>query len=52
MRAGLDSVGINEDFDLIGASLVTLTDKDGSFELEHLYFNERENGDFSAWVKW
>ena len=52
MRAGLDSVGINEDFDLIGASLFTLTDKDGSFDLEHLYFNEREAGDFSAWVKW
>lgn len=52
MRAGLSSVGINEDFDLIGASLVTLTGSDGSFDLEHLYFNERENGDFAAWVKW
>ena len=52
MQDGLKSVGITENFDLIGASLVTLTNKDGSFELEHLYFNERENGDFAAWVKW
>ncbi|MBR3423004.1 MAG: metallophosphoesterase, partial [Clostridia bacterium] len=52
MKAGLASVGITENFDLIGASLVTLTDRDGSFDLEHLYFNERENGDFAAWVKW
>lgn len=52
MKSGLASVGITENFDLIGASLVTLTGEDGSFELEHLYFNERENGDFAAWVKW
>ena len=52
MRTGLKSVGITEDFDLIGASLVTLTGRDGSFDLEHLYFNERENGDFAVWVKW
>lgn len=52
MQMGLASVGITENFDLIGASLVTLTDKDGSFDLEHLYFNERENGDFASWVKW
>jgi len=52
MQMGLKSVGITEDFDLIGASLVTLRDRDGSFDLEHLYFNERENGDFASWVKW
>lgn len=52
VQAGLADAGITENFDLIGASLVTLTGKDGSFDLEHLYFNERENGDFSAWVKW
>lgn len=52
MQSGLESVGITENFDLIGASLVTLTDKDGFFELEHLYFNEREGGDFAEWVKW
>ena len=52
VKAGLASVGITENFDLIGASLVTLTGKDGSFDLEHLYYNEREGGDFSAWVKW
>ncbi|MBR4662129.1 MAG: hypothetical protein IKO92_05290, partial [Clostridia bacterium] len=52
MKVGLASVGITEDFDLVGASLVPLTGGDGSFDLEHLYFNERENGDFAAWVKW
>lgn len=52
MKDGLQSVGITENFDLIGASLVTLKGRDGSFDLEHLYYNERENGDFSAWVKW
>ncbi len=52
MQKGLKSVGIDENFDLIGASLVTLTGKDGSFSLEHLYFNERKNGDFALWVKW
>ena len=52
MQKGLASVSITEDFDLIGASLVTLTGKDGSFDLEHLYYNERKDGDFAAWVKW
>ena len=52
MKAGLESVGINENFDLIGASMVTLTGTDGSFALEHLYLNERANGDFVKWVKW
>ncbi len=52
MQAGLKSVNINENFDLIGASLVTLTGSDGSFDLEHLYYNERDNGDFAVWVKW
>ncbi|MBP1591605.1 MAG: metallophosphoesterase [Oscillospiraceae bacterium] len=52
VQSGLASTGITENFDLIGASLVTLTGKDGSFDLEHLYFNERKNGDFSEWVKW
>ena len=51
MQSGLKSVGITENFDLIGASLVTI--KDGlSFELEHLYLNERASGDFTSWVKW
>ena len=51
MQAGLKSVGITENFDLIGASLGTI--KDGlSFELEHLYLNERASGDFTSWVKW
>ena len=52
VRSGLASTGITENFDLIGASLVTLTGRDGSFDLEHLYYNERENGDFSVWVRW
>ena len=52
VQSGLVSTGITEDFDLIGASLVTLTDTNGSFDLEHLYYNERKNGDFSVWVRW
>ena len=57
VQMGLDSLNedekITQNFDLIGASLVTLTGTDGSFDLAHLYFNERENGDdFSAWVNW
>ena len=52
MKQGLESVGINENFDLIGASLVTLNDETGNFDLEHLYLNERASGDFVRWVKW
>ena len=51
VQEGLSSVGINENFDLIGASLVTITD-DNNFDLEHLYFNERTSSDFVRWVKW
>ena len=55
MQEGLASVGINENFDLIGASLVTITDAEdnieGKFDLEHLYLNERESEDFVKWVK-
>lgn len=55
MKEGLASVGINENFDLIGASLVTITDEEdniqGEFDLEHLYLNERKSGDFVRWVK-
>ena len=58
MKEGLLSIadaGITENFDLIGGSLVTLTDEvdniEGKFDLEHLYYNERESGDFKAWVK-
>ena len=55
-RRGLDSVipssqpQITGNFDLIGASLVTIKD-DTKFDLEHLYLNERETGDFVSWVK-
>ena len=55
MKKGVTDVGINENFDLIGASLVTLTDEEnnieGKFDLEHLYLNERESSDFVRWVK-
>jgi len=51
MQEGLASVGINENFDLIGASLVTINDE-SSFDLEHVYYNERANGDFVKWVKY
>ena len=50
MQQGLASVGITENFDLIGASLVTIVD-DNSFDLEHLYLNERASNDFVSWVK-
>ncbi len=50
VKAGLESTGITENFDLIGASLVTLTSVLGTFELEHLYLNERANEDFVKWV--
>ena len=46
MQAGLKSVDITENFDLIGASLVTLTGRDGSFDLEHLSLMEEM--DFTA----
>ena len=51
MQEGLASVGLNENFDLIGASLVTIKDE-ATFDLEHLYLNERESEDFVRWVKW
>lgn len=50
-QQGLASTGITENFDLIGASLVTIKDNE-HFDLEHLYLNEREAGDFVSWVKW
>lgn len=51
MKMGLESVGINENFDLVGASLVTI--KDGEkFDIEHVYYNERGVNDFVRWVKW
>ena len=56
MKKGLADTGITENFDLIGASLVTITDEEnnieGKFDLEHLYLNERKGGDFVAWVKY
>ena len=55
-KKGLADTGINENFDLIGASLVTITDEadniEGKFDLEHLYLNERKSGDFVKWVKY
>lgn len=51
LQEGLASVGITEDFDLIGASLVTIKDA-ANFDLGHLYLNERTSGDFVSWVKW
>ena len=57
MKEGLASLQdpINEKFDLIGASLVTLTENEdhisGAFDLEHLYLNERSGGDFIRWEK-
>ena len=59
MLEGLESVNnalpagkkINEKFDLIGASMVTIKNAT-SFEREHLYYNVREGADdFVRWVK-
>lgn len=49
-----EDVGIeySEEFDLLGASLVTLNDTEGNFSLEHLYLNERDGGDFVMWVEY
>ncbi|MCR5184638.1 MAG: metallophosphoesterase [Bacilli bacterium] len=58
MKSGLNSLPnqINENFDLIGASLVTLTDAvddiQGNFKLEHLYLNETTSGDKTWWEEW
>jgi len=52
VRAG-DTDGnftVTEDFDVIGASLVTL--HNSSFDLEHLYLNERDEGNFVLWVNY
>ena len=56
MHEGVQSVlsslpADTKNFDLIGASLVTIKD-DANFDLEHLYLNERESGDFVRWVRW
>ena len=53
LQEGLASLSdpIDEKFDLIGASLVTIKDAT-SFDLEHVYFNERTSGDFVRWEKW
>ena len=53
-KEGLESIKeaeITENFDLIGASLVTLNEGT-TFDLEHLYLNERTSGDFVKWVAW
>lgn len=51
MKAVCQDLGITQKFDLIGASLVTI--KNGtSFDLEHVYYNERASGDFRMWVHW
>lgn len=42
----------DEEFEVIGASLVTLKDSLGTFTLEHLYYNEREDGDFVLWAQY
>lgn len=43
---------ITEKFDLVGASLVTITDNH-NFDLEHVYYNERiGQDDFVMWERW
>ncbi len=48
----LNEMGLKtkETFDLIGASLVTL--HENTFDLHHLYLNERATGDLVEWVKY
>lgn len=52
--AGYSDAGfeVTEEFDLTGASLVTLKDAEGNFTLEHLYLNERDGGDFVMWAEY
>lgn len=51
---GVENTGVDysEGFALIGASLVTLKNASGDFGLEHLYLNERDEGDFVKWVEY
>ena len=59
MKEGYLSLGshpeLAENFDLIGASLVTITDAEdnieGKYKLEHLYLNERASNDLVSWVE-
>ena len=41
-----------QEMDLIGASVVTIKDKEGNFELSHLYLNENDNGDIIVWEEY
>lgn len=50
-KAMCQELGLTENFDLVGASLVTLHD-DETFDLSHLYLNERASGDFVRWVNY
>ena len=47
----VDAEGNDEGFDLIGASCVKLHDG-GTFDLEHVYLNERSTTDFVKWVSY
>ena len=51
---GIAGTGVEygEEFELIGASLITLNNASGDFSLEHLYLNERDEGDFVMWVEY
>ncbi|MBR5732209.1 MAG: metallophosphoesterase [Lachnospiraceae bacterium] len=51
---GIAGTGVEygEEFELIGASLITLNNTSGDFSLEHLYLNERDEGDFVMWVEY
>ena len=44
------AVEINQAFDLIGTSVVTLHDT--SFDVDHCYYNERGSEDFIRWVRY
>lgn len=42
----------DQGFRLVGASVVTLNNKQGDYTLEHLYLNENKDGDFVKWVEY
>lgn len=44
-------LGINQAFDLQGSSIVTLK-ADKTFDLDHLYYNKDDNGEFIHWEKY
>ncbi|MCQ2815210.1 MAG: metallophosphoesterase [Bacilli bacterium] len=49
MKDESKTITIDKDIELIGASLVSITDDSGDFTIEHLYYNELMEGDDVRW---